>query len=235
MLTWLVGGVALLNVYALVLVVARGVLYRTPVYRPMLLNLGLSIVPVFVLGAVVLALASLLAAQAPVAVTATVTAVGTLVWLVLLPNAGYLVTELNFSHRRADDPVPLWFDIVAVLTLALSGVMNTVVNVLVAQMFYAVLRYPDDDAPFERPSSWIAVAVVLVLVTVGIYLGRYVRFNSWDLLHPASFVRKLGRHLRTPGVPAQAVLFCVLHSVLLGLVYAIVVGPLTTLFVRGGA
>jgi uncharacterized membrane protein len=232
-LWWLFGGVALLNVYALALVVVRGVLYRTPVYRPMLLNLGLSIVPVFVLGAAVLALLALLAAGAPTAVTAAVTVAGTLVWLVLLPNAGYLVTELNFSHRRDDDPVPLWFDIVAVLTLALSGVLNTVVNVLVAQMLYAVLRYPDDDAPLTRPSSWLAVGVVLVLVTVGVYLGRYVRFNSWDLLHPAAFARKLGRHLRTPGVPAQAVLFCVLHSVLLGLVYVIVVGPLTPLFVRG--
>jgi uncharacterized membrane protein len=146
-LWWLFGGVALLNVYALALVVVRGVLYRTPVYRPMLLNLGLSIVPVFVLGAVVLALLALLAAGAPTAVTATVTVAGTLAWLVLLPNAGYLVTELNFSHRRDDDRVPLWYDIVAVLTLALSGVLNTVVNVLVAQMLYAVLRYPDDDAP----------------------------------------------------------------------------------------
>ncbi|WP_454042658.1 DUF1361 domain-containing protein [Cellulosimicrobium sp. Marseille-Q8652] len=233
MLTWLFGGVALLNVYALVLIVLRAVLYRTAVYRPMLLNLGLSIVPVFVLGAVVLVDAALLAAGVTSWVVGTVAALGALVWLVLLPNAGYLVTELNLNHRKDGEGVPLWYDIVAVLTLALSGVLNTVVNVLVAQMLYAVVRYPDDDAPFTRPGSWLAVAVVLVLVTVGIYLGRYVRFNSWDLLHPAQFVRKLVRHLRERGTLGQAVLFCVLHTLLLALVYAVVVGPISTVFVRG--
>ncbi|WP_435737304.1 DUF1361 domain-containing protein [Cellulosimicrobium sp. PMB13] len=233
MLTWLFGGVALLNVYALALILLRALVYRTAVYRPMLLNLGLSIVPVFVLGAVVLVDATLLAAGVTPWVVTAVAVLGTLVWLVLLPNAGYLVTELNLNHRKDGEGVPLWYDIVAVLTLALSGVLNTVVNVLVAQMLYAVLRYPDDDAPFTRPGTWVAVAVVLVLVTVGIYLGRYVRFNSWDLLHPTQFVRKLARHLREPGTLGQALLFCVLHSVLLALVYVVVVGPITTVFVRG--
>jgi uncharacterized membrane protein len=232
-LTWLFGGVALLNVYALALVVLRAVVYRTAVYRPMLVNIGLSVVPVFVLGAVVVGDLVLVALGAPGWVVATVGGLGALVWLVLLPNAGYLVTELNLNHRREGDGVPLWYDIVAVLTLALSGVLNTVVNVLVAQMLYAVLRYPRDDAPFSRPGSWLAVALVLVLVTVGIYLGRYVRFNSWDLLHPPRFVRTLVEHLRGPGVAGQALLFCVLHSVLLALVYVVVVGPVTTVLVRG--
>lgn len=233
MLDWLFGGVALLNVYALALVVLRAPLYGTRVYRPMLLNIGLSIAPVLVLGVVVLVDAVLIAGGAPTGVVYAVGALGLLVWLLLLPNAGYLVTELNYSHRKDGERVPLWYDIVAVLTLAMSGVLNTVVNVFVAQALLAILLYPEDDAPFRRPASWVAVVVVLALVTFGIYLGRYVRFNSWDLLHPAQFVRKLVQHFRTRGAVRDALLFCVLHTVFLAVIYGIVTGPITTFLVRG--
>jgi len=232
-LDWLFGGVALLNVYALALVVLRAPLYRTRVYRPMLLNIGLSIAPVIVLGLVVLVDAVLIAGGAPPAVVFTVAGAGLLVWLLLLPNAGYLVTELNYSHRREDERVPLWYDIVAVLTLAMSGVMNTVVNVFLAQALLVIVLYPNDDDPFHRPVSWIVALALLALVTVGIYLGRYVRFNSWDLAHPVQFVRKLVRHFRTRGTVRDALLFVVLHTLFFALMYAIVMGPVTTLLVRG--
>ena len=232
-LNWLFGGVALLNVYALALVVLRAPLYGTRVYRPMLLNIGLSIAPVLVLGGVVLVDAVLIAGGAPKGVVYTVGALGLLVWLLLLPNAGYLVTELNYSHRRDGERVPLWYDIVLVLSLALSGVLNTLVNVLLAQLAFAVLTGPDADHPFARADAWAVATTVLALVAVGIYLGRYVRFNSWDLLHPAQFVRKLVQHFRGQGVVRDALLFCVLHTVFLAVIYGIVTGPITALLVRG--
>ncbi|NLE71080.1 MAG: DUF1361 domain-containing protein, partial [Actinomycetales bacterium] len=37
-------------------------------------------------------------------------------------------------------------------------------------------------APFDAPDSWVMAGLTLLLVSFGIYLGRYVRFNSWDLL-----------------------------------------------------
>jgi uncharacterized membrane protein len=122
--------------------------------------------------------------------------------------------------------VPLWYDIVAVLTLAMSGVLNTVVNIFLVQMFYAVLRYPDDLKPFLRPASWLVVAVILVLVSFGIYLGRYIRFNSWDLLHPVGFARKLVRYFRRPGMVRDALLFSALYTVFFALIYVVVIGSL---------
>ncbi len=207
---------ALLNVYALALVVLRAPLYRTRLYRPMLLNIGLSIAPVIVLGIVVVVDAVLIAGGAPSWAVVACAVLGFGVWLLLLPNAGYLVTELNYSHRQEGEEVPLWYDIVAVLTLALSGVMNTLVNVFLAQALLAIVLYPDDDAPFRRPVSWVVVLVVLALVSVGIYLGRYVRFNSWDLVHPVQFVRKLVRHFRARRRAGRAALRAPAHAVLRG-------------------
>lgn len=219
-------GVILLNVFAFALVLLRAPLFRTEVYRPMLLNIGLSVLPVFVLTFWIVGDLALSAAGASTWLVVTVAAAGLVVWLLLLPNAGYLVTELNFSHRKDGEDVPLWYDIVAVLSLAMSGVLNTVVNIFLVQMFYAVLRYPDDPKPFERPASWMVVAVVLVLVSFGIYLGRYIRFNSWDLAHPIGFLRKFLGYFRAPGKVRDALLFSGLHTVFFALIYLVVIGSL---------
>jgi uncharacterized membrane protein len=219
-------GVVLLNVFALALVLLRAPLFRLPVYWPMVLNVGLSIAPAVVLGvglAAVLAVVSLAPSQA---LLLAVMALVLVVWVLLLPNSAYLVTELNFSHRRPkDDPAPLWYDIVMVLSLALSGVLNMLMNVLLVQFAYVLVVRPNDNDPYRQPDSWVLVAVTLVLVGVGIYLGRYVRFNSWDLLHPGSFVRKLVEHFRVPAHLKTLAGFVVVHTLFFGLMYLLVVAP----------
>ncbi|MFI6425923.1 DUF1361 domain-containing protein [Promicromonospora sp. NPDC050880] len=223
-------GLVLLNVFALALVFLRAPLFRLPVYWPMVLNVGLSVAPAVVLG---IGLALMLAVMAFVpsqALLLTVIAVVLVVWVLLLPNAAYLVTELNFSHRRpTDDPAPLWYDIVMVLALALSGVLNTLSNVLLVQLAYIMIVRPNDDDPYRHPDSWLLVGVTLVLVSVGIYLGRYVRFNTWDLLHPASFARKLAGHLRVPANLRALGGFVVVHTLFLGVLYLLIVAPVMVL------
>jgi uncharacterized membrane protein len=221
-------GVVLLNVYALTLVLLRAPVFGTRLYRPMVLNVALSVAPAVVMLLVLLAELTVVRRVPYPASTWTLWAlivVGGLVWLLLLPNAGYLVTELNFSHRRRDDPVPLWYDIVLVLSLAMSGVLNTLANVLLAQLAIAVLTRPNDNDLFDRADTWVVAGVAFVLVAVGIYLGRYVRFNSWDLLHPSSFVRKLARHFHDRSRLRAAAGFVLVHAGFFGILYLVVVAP----------
>lgn len=218
--------VGALNLYALVLVLIRAPTYRVPVYRPMVLNIALSLAPALVLGGTLLVLMVMVSGPSGVFAAWSILLAGGLIWLVLLPNSAYLITELNFSHRVSGDPVPLWFDIVATLALALSGIMNTLLNVLVGQVIFVVVWAGDRTGGLTEPVSWAAAGGVLFLSTVGIYLGRYLRFNSWDLAHPARFFRKLVTHFIEPGRFTEAVGFCVLHTVLLGILYGIVVAPL---------
>jgi len=224
-----VAAVGALNVYALALVLLRAPLYKVRLYRPMVLNIGLSVAPPMMLAVTLGALlAVVVAAPSPAAVWITLVLGGGL-WLLLLPNAAYLITELNLSHRAPKDPVPLWYDIVLVLSLALSGVMNTLLSVAMAQTLYSLVAHPNAASPLHGGDSWLITAGVLVLVSVGMYLGRYIRFNSWDVLHPVAFWRKLGAHFAQPGAPSAALGFCVTHTVLLGLLYAITVVPAMTL------
>ena len=73
------------------------------------------------------------------------------------------------------------------------------------------------------------LAVLLVLIAFGMYLGRYVRFNSWDLLHPGSFVRKFRDHFTAPGRAAAAGGFVVVHSLLFAMLYLLVIAPVVAL------
>lgn len=218
------GGVVLLNLYALALVLLRAPVYRTELYRPMVVNIGLSVAPSVVLAIAGGGLLLAVALGSPYVLWAVLVVFG-VAWLLLLPNSAYLITELNFSHRQDHEPVPLWYDIVLVLTLALSGVMNTLLNVLLVQALYVLLRYPNASDPLHRLDSWLMVVAVLALVTFGMYLGRYLRFNSWDITHPSSFLGKLTDHFRSPGKPREALGFCLVHTLLLAVMYLVVVAP----------
>lgn len=229
-LAWAIGGVFLLNVYALVLVLLRAPVYRVPLYRPMVWNIVLSVLPAVVLIGILAVLLTLAGpTEGNVAFWITIIA-GGLVWLLLLPNAAYLITELNFNHRDPDSPVPLWYDIVQVLTLTLSGVMNALLNIVLAQLVITVILYPNQQRPFARADSWIFVAATLVLVTIGIYLGRYLRVNTWDIRHPIGFMKRLGEHFRVRANVLEAFGFCVTHTLLLGILYLIFAAPILLLF-----
>ena len=218
--------VVLLNVYAIVLVVLRSRVYGVALYRPMLLNIALSFLPlllaiVFGVGLVLLAplfgRLSELVASGGVAFVWIYLIVATLVWLVFFPNSVYLITELNFSHRAEDTPVPLWYDIVQTLALTLSGIANAVLSLAVVQtMFIILVDLPGAAVPV---GSWVVAGAVIVLGAVGVYLGRYLRLNSWDVRHPASLVDKLSTHLRQRGKALEAFGFVLTHALLIALLY----------------
>lgn len=97
-----------------------------------------------------------------------------LAWLLFLPNAPYLLTDL--FHLKARGGVPLWFDLVLILSCACTGLLLFCRSL---RSMLAVL------SPYlnRRALGWLTYAVFL-MSSLGLYLGRYLRFNSWDILHP---------------------------------------------------
>jgi len=213
-----------LNCYAVILVLARGPIFHTKIYRPMLLNIALSLAPGVVLAGMAFVLYVAIYLVPTAAAIWTILIVGGLIWLLMLPNSAYLITELNLSHRKVGENVPIWYDIVLVLTLALSGTLNTLTNVAIAQVAFGVFFAPNEDV-FGTGLTWLAVAITLLLVAFGIYLGRNIRLNSWDFLHPTRLLRKIKQHFWQPGAVASCVGFVIAHFILLGLLYALVVVP----------
>jgi uncharacterized membrane protein len=221
---WAIIGLLLgINLYAAVLIVLRGVLFRIRVYRPMLLNLGLSWVPLLLVLAFWVGVGFLVARFAgsgwgPVLVIGFI--VGSLaVWTAFFPNASYLITELNFTHRRSDDPVPLWYDIIQTLTLTMAGIINAIVSLAAVQMTFVALVFPNAATVTEPVLGWVFALVLLLLGTVGVYIGRFVRLNSWDLINPVRLVRVLAGHVREPGKARDVVGYVVTYTVFLTVLY----------------
>jgi uncharacterized membrane protein len=220
-------GIIGLNVLSILLVFLRPVIYRAKLYRPMVLNWVLSIIPTvfLILANYFIAFVESLPTPPPSAILVILFIVFFLIWLLLLPNSAYLITELNFSHRKVDPPnvhVPLWYDIIAVLSLALAGVVNAVYNVMLMSVFEAIVSGVNSAQLMSTPGEWIFVAILLLLVSFGVYLGRYIRFNSWDLIHPAKFFKKMGEHFKKAKV-GNCVFFIVLHTILFIVIYVLLV------------
>ncbi len=96
-------------------------------------------------------------------------------WLLFFPNAAYLVTDfVNLDEKVG---VPLWYDAVLFFVCAWTGLLLALVSLNTMQTL--VKKFVGGAA------SWIFVFGIVGLTGVGLYLGRFLRWNSWDVvLHP---------------------------------------------------
>lgn len=93
------------------------------------------------------------------------------VWLLFFPNATYLVTDFYNLNEYAS--VPLWYDIGLYATCAWTGLLLAVASLMIVQGL--VRQY------LGAWFSWLFVLAMVGLNGVGIYLGRFMRWNSWDV------------------------------------------------------
>jgi len=93
-------------------------------------------------------------------------------WLVFLPNAPYIVTD--FMHLRLRPLVPLWYDIAILASCAGTGLLLTYTSLADVQGILA--------RRFSQFAGWLLAAAALMLSGFGIYLGRVLRWNSWNAL-----------------------------------------------------
>jgi uncharacterized membrane protein len=53
----------------------------------------------------------------------------------------------------------------------------------------------------NRPAGWIFVILVAGLSSVGLYVGRFIRLNSWDVLqNPGAIASNLSEWLTDPSL-----------------------------------
>ncbi len=106
-----------------------------------------------------------------------------LFWLIFFPNAPYMLTDLQDLARSSSD-APLWYDVIIVVWSSWTGMLLGVISLYLMQDI--VIR------TFGRVAGWIFVFVISALSSFGIYLGRFVRLNSWDILQdPAETTQQI--------------------------------------------
>jgi uncharacterized membrane protein len=110
-------------------------------------------------------------------------------WLAFFPNAPYLLTD--FLHLRERYPIPMWYDTGLLAAFAWTGVFLAIASLRTMQ---ALVR-----AHAGWLFSWAFVTAVAGLSGLGVYLGRFLRWNSWDLLfQPFNILEDLLARLADP-------------------------------------
>ena len=94
-------------------------------------------------------------------------------WLIFFPNAPYILTDLQHLARETTS-APLWYDVIMLVWFSWTGLLLGLVSLYF--MHHIIQR------TFGRVTGWGFVLIVSGLSSFGVYLGRFVRFNSWDLL-----------------------------------------------------
>ncbi|MBN1139483.1 MAG: DUF1361 domain-containing protein [Anaerolineae bacterium] len=135
-----------------------------------------------------------------------------LAWLLFLPNAPYLVTDL--IHLPYGSGIPILYDVVLLFAAALCGLALGLVSLRWVQAAVAAWL-----------GAWPGRLFVLVVVGMagfGVYLGRYLRWSSWDvLLSPAALARDIWLHLIHPVQHWQAWALALLFAILLAFAHGL--------------
>ena len=92
------------------------------------------------------------------------------VWLLFLPNAPYIITD--FIHLKYRPPIPLWYDVLMLLSCAGAGLLLGYASVMIVHRIVA--RH------YGTLAGWATALVAMFLSAFGIYLGRFLRWNSWE-------------------------------------------------------
>jgi len=192
---------AILILFCFALVGMRVVYTETPVYIFLIWNLFLAVVP-YILSKIALDLAQ----QRSVVTTSLLV----LFCILFLPNASYIVTDL--FHLRTRSAVPIWFDSVMIFTFALTGLI----------LFYRSLENLERISLlfFNRTITIFNIVLVIFASAFGMYLGRYLRFNSWDIVSdPLYLIQEIAQRILYPLEHSQAWGMTIVYGLFLMVIY----------------
>jgi uncharacterized membrane protein len=131
-------------------------------------------------------------------------------WLLFFPNAPYIATD--FVHLQHDPLAPFWYDAVTIAAFAWMGIFLGFASLYLMQTVVRQWRGPT--------AGWIFAIAAIGLGSLGIYLGRFLRLNSWDALeHPSVLPRILHTVARDPFAYQEAIAVTVLFTLALTFAY----------------
>lgn len=170
-------------------------------YRFLITNLVLACVPLF--------LSTLLRIASHWQLHWTIQFVLLSLWLLFLPNAPYILTDI--LHLTRANHAPAWYDLALLLSCSGTGLLVGYLSLIDVQGIVA--------RSIGSALGWIFAMVSLGLSGFAIYLGRFLRWNSWDVLfEPSRLFGILGAAIN-PGAHARAVAVTLIFGVILTLGY----------------
>lgn len=135
-------------------------------------------------------------------------------WLLFFPNAPYLISDL--MHLKFNKDPIIWFDAVLMFAFALTGLQVGLLSLFMVQQVLG--------QAFGKIRAWAMLMLIIWLTGFGVYMGRELRFNSWDIFtHPLQLVEEVIAATSIHGINMG-----ILYSTLIGAVYLAFRSLLTT-------
>lgn len=137
----------------------------------------------------------------------------TILWLIFLPNSFYLVSDL--IHLQTTTEVSILYDAVLFASFIFNGYISGFISLFLVHK-ELIKRLP------VKTAHWI-VAGVLFLCSIAIYLGRALRWNTWDLfIHPNGLLFDVSEQVSKQASNSRASVTTLSFFLLLGGMYLVV-------------
>jgi len=126
----------------------------------------------------------------------------------------------DFYHLVARPPVPMWFDISLIAIFAFTGCFLSIASL--RSIHFIIEGY------FGKFIGWLFALFALFLGSLGVYLGRFGRFNSWDIFfEPKSVIKEIAYNILNPADNLGFVGFTVMFTSILLVFYLMFVSAST--------
>ncbi|MBK7882734.1 MAG: DUF1361 domain-containing protein [Chitinophagaceae bacterium] len=132
------------------------------------------------------------------------------IWLLFFPNALYIVTDI--VHLQNINEVPKWFDIILLFSASVLGLLLAFSSLHIIEM---ILKKYVDTKYIQ-----LSVFTILFISSFGVYLGRFLRWNSWNIINkPFTLFQDIGERFLLPHEHIQTWSITTFLSILFYLLY----------------
>lgn len=136
----------------------------------------------------------------------------TMLWLAFLPNAFYMISD--FVHIKEAGRVNLLYDVVMFTSFIFNGLFLGFLSLYIVH--WELLRR------VAKQTVILLIGLVLLLCSFAIYIGRELRWNSWDILvNPASLLFDVSERILNPRQHPEALTTTLSFFVLLSTIYGV--------------
>ena len=137
-------------------------------------------------------------------------------WLLFFPNAPYLITDL--MHIQHSAVAIMWFDTLMIFAFVLAGILLGFLSLALMQRIV--------EGKWGQITGWLFALAALLTGSFGVYVGRFLRWNSWDVfVSPLGLLRDVTGIILNPGEEIHFVGAALLLNVILTLAYVALFPP----------
>jgi uncharacterized membrane protein len=133
-----------------------------------------------------------------------------IIWLLFIPNTFYIITDLFHLHYK--NLAPIWYDLLLIFTFAWAGILLGFSSLKDAELILS-----------EKTNCKLVplfTSIVLFIISFGIYLGRFLRWNSWNIINePSNLFYDITDRITNPFEHTETWGMTILTGILLNLLW----------------